>query len=110
MDNLQGKLSRVHPADAIIIRQQLVAGYIKQMSRSIAQQLEVKKSKTAQAMHLLDTVSPLKTLGRGYSIIRDDQGAVVKTVAGVRAGDNLKSQVADGEIFFTVGKTTNQVL
>jgi len=110
MDSLQGKLSRVHPADAIINRQQLVAGYIKQMSRSIAQQLEVKKSKTAQAMHLLDTVSPLKTLGRGYSIIRDDQGAVVKTVAGVRAGDNLKSQMVDGEIFFTVDKTTNQVL
>lgn len=110
MDSLQGKLARVHPADAIINRQQLVAGYIKQMSRAVVQQLEVKKTKTAQAMHLLDTVSPLKTLGRGYSIIRDDQGAVVKTVDGVSAGDNLKSQMADGEIFFTVGKTTDRGL
>jgi len=110
MDNLQGKLARVHPADAIINRQQLVASYIKQISRAVVQQLEVKKSKTAQAMHLLDTVSPLKTLGRGYSIIRDDQGAVIKTVDGVSAGDNLKSQMADGEIFFTVDKTTDQSL
>jgi exodeoxyribonuclease VII large subunit len=110
MDSLQGKLARVHPTDAIIHRQQLVAGYIKQISRAVVQQLEVKKSKTAQAMHLLDTVSPLKTLGRGYSIIRDDQGAVVKTVSGVNAGDNLKSQMADGEIFFTVGKTTDRGL
>jgi exodeoxyribonuclease VII large subunit len=110
MDNLQGKLARVHPADAIINRQQLVASYIKQISRAVAQQLEVKKSKTAQAMHLLDTVSPLKTLGRGYSIIRDDQGAVIKTVDGVSAGDNLKSQMADGEIFFTVDKTTDRGL
>jgi len=110
MDSLQGKLSRVHPADAIINRQQLVAGYIKQISRAVVQQLEVKKSKTAQAMHLLDTVSPLKTLGRGYSIIRDKQGAVVKTVDGISAGDNLKSQMADGEIFFTVDKTTDQSL
>lgn len=110
MDNLQGKLARVHPADAIINRQQLVASYIKQISRAVVQQLEVKKSKTAQAMHLLDTVSPLKTLGRGYSIIRDDQGAVIKTVDGVSAGDNLKSQMADGEIFFTVDKTTDKGL
>jgi exodeoxyribonuclease VII large subunit len=110
MDSLQGKLSRVHPADAIINRQQLVAGYIKQMSRTVVQQLEVKKSRTAQAMHLLDTVSPLKTLRRGYSIIRDDRGAVVKTVDGISAGDNLKSQMADGEIFFTVDKTTDRGL
>ncbi|MDG1819163.1 MAG: exodeoxyribonuclease VII large subunit [Porticoccaceae bacterium] len=110
MDSLQGKLARVHPADGIAHRQQLLAGYIKQMSRSIQLQLETKKNKTAQAMHLLDTVSPLKTLGRGYSIIRDDQGAVVKTVAGVSAGDNLKGQVADGEIYFTVDRTTDKTL
>jgi exodeoxyribonuclease VII large subunit len=110
MDSVQDKLSRVHPADGIVTRQQLVAEYLKRMSRGIAQQLETKKNKTAQAMHLLDTVSPLKTLGRGYSIIRDNQGAVVKTVAGVNTGDNLKSQMADGEIYFTVDKTTNQSL
>ncbi len=110
MDNVQDKLSRVHPADAIVNRQQLIAEYLKRMSRGITQQLETKKSKTAQAMHLLDTVSPLKTLGRGYSIIRDNQGAVVKTVGAVNAGDNLKSQVADGEIYFSVVKTTKKLL
>lgn len=84
--------------------------YIKQMSRSVKQQLELKQSKTAQAMHLLDTVSPLKTLGRGYSIIRDSQGGVVKSVGGVVAGDTLKSLVADGAIYFTVDKTSDEGL
>lgn len=110
MDSVQGKLSRVHPADALVSRQQLVAEYLKRMSRGIAQQLETKKIKTAQAMHLLDTVSPLKTLGRGYSIIRDDRGAVVKSVVGVSAGDKLKSQMVDGEICFTVDGTTDKTL
>ena len=110
MDSLQGKLSRVHPADAIINRQQLVAEYLKRMSRGIVQQLDTKKNKTAQAMHLLDTVSPLKTLGRGYSIIRDDRGTVLKTVVGVSAGDKLKSQMVDGEICFTVNGTTDKTL
>ena len=110
MDTVQDKLSRVHPADAIVNRQQLVAEYLKRMSRGIVQKLETKKIKTAQAMHLLDTVSPLKTLGRGYSIIRDDRGTVVKTVAGVSAGDKLKSQMVDGEICFTVDGTTERTL
>ena len=61
-------------------------------------------------MHLLDTVSPLKTLGRGYSIIRDDSGAVIKTVAAVNSGDQLKGQVADGEIHFSVTGTTDKQL
>ena len=110
MDTVQDKLSRVHPADTIVNRQQLVAEYLKRMSRGIVQKLETKKIKTAQAMHLLDTVSPLKTLGRGYSIIRDDRGTVVKTVAGVSAGDKLKSQMVDGEICFSVVKTTDKTL
>ena len=110
MDSLQGKLSRLHPANAIINLQQLVTEYLKRMSRGITQQIEKKKIKTSQAMHLLDTVSPLKTLGRGYSIIRNDRGAVVKSVVGVDVGDKLKSQVADGEIYFTVDRTTDRGL
>lgn len=110
LDSLREKLALVHPADAINNQQQLVAGYIKQMSRAMAQGLENKKNRTAQAMHLLDTVSPLKTLGRGYSIIRDDAGAVIKTVASVNSGDQLKGQVADGEIHFSVTGTTDKQL
>ena len=110
LDGLREKLALVHPADAISNQQQLVTAYIKQMSRAMAGELENKKNRTAQAMHLLDTVSPLKTLGRGYSIIRDDSGAVIKTVAAVNSGDQLKGQVADGEIHFSVTGTTDKQL
>ena len=110
IDALHSKLARVHPGKAIDSYHQLLDRYIKQMSRSVKQQLQTKQSQTAQAMHLLDTVSPLKTLGRGYSIIRDSQGGVIKTIAGVTPGDSLKSQVADGAIYFTVDKTSNEEL
>ncbi len=110
MNTLQSKLARVHPGETISSYHRLLAMYVKQMSRSVKQQLELKQSKTTQAMHLLDTVSPLKTLGRGYSIIRDSRGGVVKSVAGVVAGDTLKSQVADGAIYFTVDKTSDEGL
>ena len=78
--------------------------------RAVSQQLELKQSKTTQAMHLLDTVSPLKTLGRGYSIIRDNNNAVIKSVAGVKPGDQLKGQLVDGEVVFAVTGTSDKTL
>jgi len=110
MNTVQSKLARVHPGEAISHYHQLLAMHVKQMSRSVKQRIELSQSRTVQAMHLLDTVSPLKTLGRGYSIIRDNQGGVVKSVTGVSAGDKLKSQVVDGAIYFTVDSTSDESL
>ena len=110
MNRVQSQLARVHPGEAIGEYHQLVARYVKHMSRSVKQQLEVKRSKTGQAMHLLDTVSPLKTLGRGYSIIRDADDAVIKSVAAVAEGDVLRGQLEDGEVVFAVTGTTGKTL
>jgi exodeoxyribonuclease VII large subunit len=110
MQSAQDRLVRQSPKQAIAQRKQAVANSVKQMMRTVSQQLELKQSKTAQAMHLLDTVSPLKTLGRGYSIIRDSSDKVVKTVAQVSAGDTLRGQLTDGEVVFSVTETTTKTL
>ena len=110
MQSVQDRLVRQSPKEAIAQRKQAVANSVKQMMRAVSQQVELKQSKTAQAMHLLDTVSPLKTLGRGYSIIRDSSDKVVKTVAQVSAGDTLRGQLTDGEVVFSVTETTTKTL
>ncbi len=110
MNNLQDKLIRQSPRTAITQRQQRLSSSVKQMMRAISQQLEKKQGKTTQAMHLLDTVSPLNTLGRGYSIIRNKNNAVVKTVAEVNAGDELRGQLADGEVIFAVTGTNKKTI
>ena len=110
MKTLGDKLVRQNPRDAIVQRQQLVANAVKHMMRAVSQQLESKQNKTAQAMHLLDTVSPLKTLGRGYSIIRDNNDAVIRSVAAVKAGDELRGQLVDGGVVFAVTGTNNKII
>ena len=110
MQNLQDALTRQNPVDAITQHRQAVAKAVKQMIRAVSQQLELKQSKATQAMHLLDTVSPLKTLGRGYSIIRDTNNRVIKTVADVKIGDQLRGQLMDGEMVFAVTETNNKTL
>jgi exodeoxyribonuclease VII large subunit len=110
MATVNNKLLRQSPRTMIAQRQHQVAGAIKQLSRSAKLAFDNKQTKALQAMHLLDTVSPLKTLGRGYSIIRDGNNAVIKSVSGIRAGDSLKGQLADGEVLFAVTQTTTKTL
>jgi exodeoxyribonuclease VII large subunit len=78
--------------------------------RDIKEQLGNQHSRTEQTMHLLHTVSPLKTLGRGYTIARDKNNAVIRSIAELRVGDQITSQLADGEIISAVTETTNQTL
>ena len=103
-------LQRCNPNQTILGYQQRVADVIQLMSRSINLQLEQRQKRVNQSMHLLDAVSPLKTVGRGYAIIRDQQNNVVKTVDKVNTGDQLKGQLADGEILFAVTETNNKGL
>ena len=46
----------------------------------------------------LDTVSPLATLGRGYSIVRDAQGELVRSSADVNIGDQVDVQLHKGSL------------
>ena len=46
----------------------------------------------------LDAMSPLKVLGRGYSIAQRGDGKVVISVNDVAAGDRLKLTVSDGNV------------
>ncbi|EGR2756338.1 exodeoxyribonuclease VII large subunit [Vibrio parahaemolyticus] len=56
----------------------------------------------AIAAEKLDTVSPLATLKRGYSITQTDQGKVVTSADDVKTGDLLVTRLANGEIHSTI--------
>jgi exodeoxyribonuclease VII large subunit len=46
----------------------------------------------------LAALSPRATLGRGYGIVRTEQGQVVRSAAGVRVGEGLAIELADGTV------------
>ncbi|KJY85091.1 exodeoxyribonuclease VII large subunit [Vibrio galatheae] len=50
----------------------------------------------------LDTVSPLATLKRGYSITQTAQGHVVTQTEQIKTGDTLVTRLSDGEVRSTV--------
>lgn len=50
----------------------------------------------ARLASALDALSPLKVLGRGYSVARTPEGKVVSSVADAAPGDKLAVRVSDG--------------
>ena len=52
----------------------------------------------------LDAMSPLKVLTRGYSMVQDAAGRIVRSVAQVTDGDTVCVSVCDGKITATVAE------
>ena len=50
----------------------------------------------------LGLMNPEHTLGRGYAIIQDEQGAVVMRAAQVRVGQDLQARILDARLRLSV--------
>ena len=74
------------------------------MRRTIAQILERRRTRLQHASHALHSVSPLATLERGYAIIFDVGGHVLRSSKNVSAGTPLRARLADGELPLKVVK------
>jgi exodeoxyribonuclease VII large subunit len=59
---------------------------------------ERRRGRLAELARALNAVSPLDVLKRGYAILFDEAGNVVRSVRHARAGDALRARLADGEL------------
>ena len=73
-----------------------IESYIKQLENIIKVKEQKEKSRYIELISKLDTLSPLKTLIRGYSIIQKD-GNVVKSVKQLKVGDKIDIRLSEGK-------------
>ena len=64
-----------------------------------------RSSRLEQFAARLGELSPLKILERGYALVLDASGRLVKDAAQVRAGDEITARLAHGTLAATVKKT-----
>lgn len=69
--------------------------------------LEGAAARVRQKMAVLDTLSPLRTVERGYSVTRKGK-QVITSIGQVKAGDHLSIRVTDGEIQTQVMQTNGE--
>ncbi|MFI3313868.1 MAG: exodeoxyribonuclease VII large subunit, partial [Eubacteriales bacterium] len=89
------------PMYYVIDRRNCLDAQEKHLESAMNRLLEYKKRNFISLATGLDAMSPLKVLGRGYSLVKlEDQ--LVKSVAQVSEGDELTVSLADGTVTTTV--------
>ena len=70
--------------------------------------LTSKKKDIGRVSAALDAMSPLKVLGRGFSLVTDDTGALIKNAADVAIGDTVHIKMERGSLDCRVEHRTGE--
>ncbi len=85
-------------------RSQLEAG-CDAVARAMRGRISAHHSRVNQLFAKLDALSPVKILDRGYALVFDSHGALVKDASQVSPGDRISARVAKGTIGAQVTST-----
>lgn len=107
LDQLTRRLDKCSPALRLTRLQDKQVSLTHSLKKAMHYQLNTKQRNLAATANVLNSVSPLQTLTRGYSItFKDDKP--VTAADSVKAGDTLRTQLADGELLSTVTSVQNK--
>ncbi|HEY3323354.1 MAG TPA: exodeoxyribonuclease VII large subunit [Planctomycetota bacterium] len=99
LNGLEQSYALRHPEDRIAGLRQRLDDLLSRMTPAASRRLENARHALARATGRLESLSPLKVLERGYSVtLRERDGAVVRSVGDVAAGEVIKTRVGDGVI------------
>ena len=101
----QSSLQHLNPHQRIKHLKLQISELGRRLQKQAGRDLERKQQRLAAATQLLETVSPLATLNRGYSITRDKQGAVLRSSSALSAGELITTRLAEGQIVSRVEST-----
>ncbi len=102
VESLLRTLDSLSPQARLDNNRQRVDMLAGRLERAVHRRLERAQSRLDILHRGLTAVSPQATLARGYAIVRDENGRLIKTISHVHRGDTLQVQVADGAFPVTV--------
>ena len=105
LDALSASLKQATPAHRIRRYRFQQAALTQRMRTAIRQQLAIRQSRFALACKSLDTISPLATLERGYSIVtRVQDNTILRRATDIKTGEQVEARLAEGQLLCSVDK------
>jgi len=98
----EARLAAQHPGRQLTLLAQRLQSLSDRLPRAIQRQLTQRRQAFSAAAHGLQLVSPLATLGRGYSILLDAHGQAIRSAGQTRPGQKLRARLAEGELLVRV--------
>jgi exodeoxyribonuclease VII large subunit len=102
LDRLHARLLAQHPRTRLALLARRLTEQDQRMRRSMTLTLERHQTSIRHMARALHAVSPLATLDRGYAILFDEAGQVLRSVAATEAGARVSAKLADGTLRLTV--------
>lgn len=104
LDSLAQKRVLTDPGAFIQDKQMLLAHLQKDLCHAASASLRAPGSKLASLAASLDAMSPLKVLGRGFSLLESETGEIIRSCSDVAEGESITATLADGKMICTVDK------
>ena len=103
LDALSGRLHKQSPVQQLAYKKQWTQELIRRLQINIRKQLDKKRDRFLAAATLLDAVSPLGVLGRGYAVVRSGPqekppGELIRSAKQVEIGKQLEIILQKGKI------------
>lgn len=98
LQSLSRALSHLTPEVGLQNSQQRLDMLTERLEQHITRRLERWRGRVDILQARLDAMNPLATLARGYAIVRQEDGRIVRGVQDAAAGDILYLQLSDGSL------------
>jgi len=99
------RVNELNPVHKVARQIEKVSNLQSQFKKLINHILEKAQSKISSLSHMLDTVSPISTLERGYAIVTEYKtNKIVTNTNHLRSGDQLRIRLSKAEIDSTIDK------
>ena len=95
---LDMRLAAQHPGRALALLRQRLDGLSERLPRAMRDAIKDRRQQLQAEVQTLNAISPLATLGRGYSILLDERGKAIRNAAQTRPGQRLKARLGEGEL------------
>lgn len=106
LESVRARPSLAQPDSLLAARSVEVAELCSRARRNLHHQLDRAGNDLTHQLARVRSLSPLATLERGYSVLQDEAGHVVTSVAQAEVGRGLRARVHDGRIAVVVQETT----
>lgn len=106
---LRARLLQQHPQKKIRSNTEKVAQLNQLLTKGINTQINQKQQSFINSVNLLNAINPLTVLSRGYSMTSQKNGAFIKSYKEVNIGDEISTQLSQGNIISVVKSCSEKI-
>lgn len=102
LENLAAKRVMTDPMAFVEDKRMLLGHVQKELYHASEARLAEPGRRLSAMAASLDAMSPLRVLGRGYAMVADEQGRVLRRAGDAAVGDQVSNRLADGTLYCRV--------